>query len=898
MSTDHPPADGPLLLQPMVRSGQAPDLPPGGAARPARRRLGTAAGLGAILALAAAACTSPPAPAAAPVAVPAVLARQPWSFGGGDFGRWIKDAAGLPAFEYTADEATDPAARWNDGNGTSTSFWHQLGNDRVVADAFSDGYVQLWDGELEPRWSNYYQPALSQYAGGFGYLNAGGATWSTLYAGRPAGASFQRIFGMGYYRKQEQAHSLQATQTVFAPFGRDPVLLSQIQLRNTGSRPKTVRYYEYWGVNPQAIMPGSPSQGGPSVPEPPGLVSYDAPLRTLIARPSRGVSPARHALFLASLTGPVAGYETSAARFFGTGGRGRPAEVASGRLSDRPYRPGPAGTQSMFALQATVRLRPGQARTLVYAYGYSGPQAIPALVRSLRPGAGAALGATERAWRAAVPRLALPGYPWLSRETAWDYYYLRSSQSYDPAQRAYIVSQGYDYLYYWGENAGYRDAVMPALPMAYQDPALARQTILFGVRAQPRSGDIPYGFAAGKPFDLNPGYRADDSDLWLLWAASQYVLATRDFGLLAQREPFLTGGSGTVMAHLKLAYAHLLHGVGFGPHGEFRMLGGDWSDGEGQHKATESTPTTAQAAWVLPCLAQLAAAAGQPALARQARAEGAALRKVVARQWTGRWFNRGYRGAKPYGVAALYINAQPWALLSGAASRGQARQVAQAIGTLLSAPSPIGAASESRSRYGHDPEKTTGLGSNGGIWYALNGPDVWALGPVDPALAFREYADSTHAAYARAYPRNWFGVLSGPDSWDSFESRSAGQVSIPFYPVQDSQSSLWELYDTTAESGITATASGYVIDPHWPGRTFSWDTAGFGVTYGPASARGYVRTAAAARLAMRVRLPARAGAHPVVRTRSGLVHAVVRGGFAAWNMPTAADRPATWSVSG
>lgn len=72
----------------------------------------------------------------------------------------------------------------------------------------------------------------------------------------------------------------------------------------------------------------------------------------------------------------------------------------------------------------------------------------------------------------------------------------------------------------------------------------------------------------------------------------------------------------------------------------------------------------------------------------------------MARQWTGHWFNRGYKGSRPYGVDSLYLNAQPWALLDGAASRPQATAVARSIGTLLSDPSPIGAASQSRSQ-GH-----------------------------------------------------------------------------------------------------------------------------------------------------------------------------------------------------
>lgn len=90
------------------------------------------------------------------------------SFGSDHFGCWIIDGFGLPAFRYTADEATDHAARWNDGTGTSTSFWHQLGNDRVVADAFNDGYVELWDGERQYRSGNFYDAAAQQFAGGFG----------------------------------------------------------------------------------------------------------------------------------------------------------------------------------------------------------------------------------------------------------------------------------------------------------------------------------------------------------------------------------------------------------------------------------------------------------------------------------------------------------------------------------------------------------------------------------------------------------------------------------------------------------------------------------------------------------------------------------------------------------
>ena len=98
----------------------------------------------------------------------------------------------------------------------------------------------------------------------------------------------------------------------------------------------------------------------------------------------------------------------------------------------------------------------------------------------------------------------MPRDAWLARETAWDYYYLRSSETYEDAWRTSFVNQGYAYEYYWGLDIAYRDVLQAALPLAWLAPALARQTLVFGLRAQPPSGDIPYGFVHGTPFDLSP----------------------------------------------------------------------------------------------------------------------------------------------------------------------------------------------------------------------------------------------------------------------------------------------------------------------------------------------------------------------------------------------------------
>ena len=129
------------------------------------------------------------------------------SFGSGAYGRWTTDRWGLPAYRYQIDELTNPIAAQPELDG-NTSAWSQLGNDRVVADAFNHGYVQLWSQDRLYQWTNYYDASHDHFAGGFGYLNIGGKVISTLYDDRPGGATTERVFGAGYYAKAVSADGI------------------------------------------------------------------------------------------------------------------------------------------------------------------------------------------------------------------------------------------------------------------------------------------------------------------------------------------------------------------------------------------------------------------------------------------------------------------------------------------------------------------------------------------------------------------------------------------------------------------------------------------------------------------------------------------------------------------
>ena len=110
--------------------------------------------------------------------------------------------------------------------------------------------MQVRQDEGAPKYLNAWSPARSQFGGGIGYLTDGTETLSTFY---PGGAtSFERIFGVGYFRKKVSGERYSIDQAIIAPFGDDPVLLSQVTIANLaqpGSPPANLRWIEYWGCH-------------------------------------------------------------------------------------------------------------------------------------------------------------------------------------------------------------------------------------------------------------------------------------------------------------------------------------------------------------------------------------------------------------------------------------------------------------------------------------------------------------------------------------------------------------------------------------------------------------------------------------------------------------------------
>jgi hypothetical protein len=224
----------------------------------------------------------------------------------------------------------------------------------------------------------------------------------------------------------------------------------------------------------------------------------------------------------------------------------------------------------------------------------------------------------------------------------------------------------------------------------------------------------------------------------------------------------------------------------------------------------ESVLNAAMACYVLEHYARSLAYVGDTKTAEQARVKAEGQRRAVREYWAGRWFRRAWLG--PHigwiGEDHVWLEPQPWAIIGGAATPEQRKILVSALDEFVRKPSPIGALLQNPG----DPTMRTPVGTltNGGVWPSINGTLIWALALVDGAQAWDEWKKNSLAMHAEAYPEIWYGIWSGPDTYNSVLSRYPGQTMFAEPPSPD--------YKTQADWGFNWTDYPVMnMHPHaWP----------------------------------------------------------------------------------
>jgi hypothetical protein len=363
--------------------------------------------------------------------------------------------------------------------------------------------------------------------------------------------------------------------------------------------------------------------------------------------------------------------------------------------------------------------------------------------------------------------------------------------------------------------------------------------------------------------------------------------------------------------------------VGTGRHGLMRLMMGDWNDNmvsgfvnPAQYAEVrrhgESLLNAAMASYVWDHYSRMLRYVGETGLASDAQQKAEAQRQAVCAQWAGRWFRRSWLAPELgwVGEDQLWLEPQPWAIIGGAATPQQTRDLVRSIDEMVRHPSPIGAMLQSE---GLTIEGCpVGVNANAGIWPSINGTLIWALALVDGRMAWDEWKKNSLACHAEVYPEIWYGIWSGPDSYNSVLCKYPGQTffvdasesSMDFgvnwtdYPVMNMHPHAWPLYSVTKLLGVGFNQKGVELAPTLPLDAYQFTSPLIGLKKSSPGYEGWYAPSVGGTWVITLRLSAPDAARlahveingrdqPVVRSAKGVIE------FEGTSTP---KRPLRWFV--
>jgi hypothetical protein len=197
---------------------------------------------------------------------------------------------------------------------------------------------------------------------------------------------------------------------------------------------------------------------------------------------------------------------------------------------------------------------------------------------------------------------------------------------------------------------------------------------------------------------------------------------------------------------------------------------------------------------------------------------------------------RGYLGNGSYlGEDQLFLDAQPWPLLAGLWDEDQTARVLGNISELLVDPSPAGALCLMPPN--DPPFFVPGSDTNGGTWAAVDSWLAWAWSLSAPSKAWDFFLKTTLHHRAEAYPDIWYGVWSGPDSYNAFYADRPGETfnwsftPMTDFPVMNMNRHSGPLLDVIRFCGIDPAGPSIRISPRLPFARFSLRLPLIGLAY-------------------------------------------------------------------
>lgn len=583
------------------------------------------------------------------------------------------------------------------------------------------GYSWRTHAQLN-RITRWEQDLITDERGKYLYIrDSEGRFWSAGWKPVCAPADRYRCrHGIGYSIIESRNHGVESELLMFVP-NDEPLELWRVTLRNLTRRPKRLSLFSYleWGL-------GAAPDWHREFHKVFTATEWDPRARAILATKRLWEIPSERGhwnadwaftAFHSCSERPVS-FDTDKESFIGMYGTVRqPRAVKRGKLARRTGK----WLDPVAALQISVALKPGEAKTVCFTLGAAGSreQALD-LVRKYRSAAQVelSLGAVRARWKSILSpvNVSTPDPAFDLMVNTWLKYQAISGRIW-----------GRSAYYQTGGAYGFRDQLQDSQVFLPIDPAHTRRQILLHAQHQFRDGSVYHWW---HPISEN-GLRnaVTDNLLWLPFVTMSYLEETAELSLLDERVMFVDDPVGiSLYEHCTRAIDLVLSRTG--KRGIPLIGGGDWNDGlsaVGLEMKGESVWLGHFLCGVLDGFAEVAARRKDLARAQSYRARAVTLRTVLnVEAWDGRWYYRATKdsgekiGSAENNEGKIFLNAQTWAVISGVADadRGAAvmdaveKQLESKVGPLLLSP----AYTVPDPEIGYLTRYAPGVRENGGVY--------------------------------------------------------------------------------------------------------------------------------------------------------------------------------------
>jgi len=599
-----------------------------------------------------------------------------------------------------------------------------------------------------------------------------------------------------------------------------------------------------------------------------------------------------------------------------------PKRAKGGDAESREISFGGKNQPGILAMRVPVMVPAGASVTRRFAFGYVPGGGTPdAALDELRSSYGELRAETAASWHDRMVWAAFPGLDdaaVLQRELAWSSYNTLAGATYDEYYGVRVLGQGGAYKYIHGLDGAIGDLALFAEAIILIDPQLARETLQYALATQHASSDatpwrFPYATTGVGNFS-DVGIYGQRSDAYFLVPSlvAEYVAHTRDQAFLdadVSYWPRSAGQSGTVLDHLSNTMAYATSTLGVGARGLIAMGTGDYADGVLAMTDEATTPggtsSTYNAGFVLRGF-PLAADVIEPhdaTLAEEMRTLFSSQAGAIEDQaWNGKWYERGFAdNGEPLVPDVLFLEPQVFPLLAGVTSAARRDDLLDLVETRLE--TDIGARSNV-----YVGEASGGVSIDqplvGGIWPVANAWLTEAYSLRDADEGWDSLTRNTLAAHAEAYPELWYGIWTGPDSFNGPDHERPGEADVheatalTDYPALNMHVHTGPLRALRGVLGIRGTATGLRIAPRVPTETFTVIWPRLSLRSRPDFIGGSVTASAGRSIVMQVLLPS--------GLRSGDIYAKVKGDtlvtftrtgdVVEFTLPGTANAPVAWEI--